>query len=182
MTDALKPSSTETVRRILEERALRLAKPRGRDERDDEVKVVVINVGGERYGIDVHHIREIYPVDDLIRVPGLPFIWAGLINVRGLLYPVLDVARYLGLDPGTELRRHVVMIFSEELVVGLLANDVTELRSVTSEELKPPLDIEGQSRRAVSGATTDLVLLLDTEALLQDRSLIVDDMGSRKGV
>lgn len=180
MADERTSLSEEEIRRILQKRAAALAKPPDRERGGDARRVLVMHVGDERYGVDVGRVLEIRPIDNLTPVPGLPPIWSGLVNLRGVLYPVLDGPRYLGLETEeTPEAPHVVVLANEELVIGFLADQIAGLRTVLVEDVKAPLGVDAQAhRKAVSGVTPDLLLLLDVDALLQDPALVVDDEAS----
>ena len=93
-TAAMDPSQ---VQRILEARARELSREPEADARGDTVELVVLALGPERYGVAGQLVQAIHPLSGLTSVPGLPAFWAGLVNLRGRLYPVLNLRRYLGL-------------------------------------------------------------------------------------
>jgi purine-binding chemotaxis protein CheW len=164
------------LQRILEERALALAKP-PRDEIDQgTIDVLTVRVGTESYGIDIDHLTEVRPPVDVTPVPDLPPIWAGLTNLRGVLYPVLDMARYLGSESTAEGDRVLLLVSSATLTVGLLADEIVGLRSVVPAEVESPLETDTDAARGlVSGITPDFLLLLDMEVLLGDARLVVEE-------
>ena len=94
----------EDAQRILEARARRLAQPPDAPIAGEMLELVILALGTERLGVDVRHVQEIQPLGELTPVPGVAAFWAGLINLRGRLYPVLDLRRYLGLPPRREGR------------------------------------------------------------------------------
>jgi purine-binding chemotaxis protein CheW len=174
MTDP--PTSVDQTQRILEERARALAQPQQTGVDRDTVELLMIRVAAERYGIGLEHLREVRPLEALTPIPHLSQIWAGLVNLRGVLYPVLDTARYLGLEAGDGGQRQVVLLASDSLIVGLLADEVVGLRSLQRAEIRPPLATDPvAARRLVTGVTADLLLLLDAEALLDDPRLVVEE-------
>ncbi|MEN3356228.1 MAG: purine-binding chemotaxis protein CheW [Mycobacteriales bacterium] len=87
---------------ILAERARALAVPLRVGEAAETVDLVVLRIGPEGYGLDTRFVVEVQPLAGLARVPGLPALWAGVANIRGTLWPVLDLGYYLGLPSGRE--------------------------------------------------------------------------------
>ena len=197
VTDQLPTQDPTTIQRILEERALALARPLKVEAPADAVGLVVLAIGSERYGVDVQHVREIQPLTGLTPVPGLPSFWAGLINLRGRLFPILDLRRYLGLSSPSTLTgtgtltgtsspdrrwagdelvpvRVMVLVSAAGLEAGLLADDVPEVRWVPQAEIGPPLtEALGSRREIIAGMTADLLLVLDLERMLADPQLVV---------
>src|SRR5690349_9237136 len=95
MTD----QSAARIEQILEERARALGRVPAAEAAQQEAELVVVALGAERYGVDILQVQTIQALTGLARVPGLPAFWAGLVNLRGRLYPVLNLRRYLAL-PG----------------------------------------------------------------------------------
>ena len=166
----------DTTRRILEKRAQALAQPLLAEEPANTVEMVVMVLGRERYGVDTQRVREVLPLDDLAPVPGTPAFWSGIVNVRGTLYPVLDLRRYLSLPEGeaAEGPRRVVLVSGAGLTIGILADDAPEVRSVPAATIGPrPAGTPEAGREFVRGVTEDLVTVLDVDALLADSRLVV---------
>jgi purine-binding chemotaxis protein CheW len=163
---------------ILEERARALSRSSEDDVASGEtIGMVVLAVGDERYGVEVQDVQEIEPLDKLTPIPGTPAFWTGVVNLRGSMYPVLDIERYLGLPAsGGAENPKVALVSRGGLSVGLLVDEVAEIRQVRSSEIGPPV-ADGSSAKAevVRGVTPDMLSVLDLEALLADPALVVED-------
>jgi purine-binding chemotaxis protein CheW len=94
---------------------------------------------------------------------------------------VLDLGAFLTATPfnasaNSDQHGKVVLVNAAGLEVGLLVDDVPQVRQVTPAEIGPPLsDTGGARRQLVTGVTSDLLSLLDLEALLSDPRLVVQD-------
>jgi purine-binding chemotaxis protein CheW len=176
----------ERLERVLVERARRLAQPEAAPPAGDVLELVVLALGAERYGLDIQYVQEIQPLAGLTSVPGLPPIWAGLINLRGHLYPVLDLRPYLSLPPSGPPAPHrkIVLVAAagstagQPLTVAVLADEVLDLRRLPLSEIGPPLaGAVNRERQAhyVRGVTADWLTVLDLPALLADPALIVQE-------
>ena len=185
MVDGLSHEA-EYVERVLAARAASLAQPDEPVETGAVVELVVIALGAERYGLDIQCVQEIQALTALTPVPGLPAYWAGLINLRGHLYPVLDLRPYLSLPPSgpAAAQPKVVVVAApagtpgQTLTVAVLADEVLALRRLPLAELGPPLAAAAGRERAASyvrGVTADLLSVLDMPALLADPALIVQE-------
>lgn len=167
------------LQRILEERAQALARTPHVETPDETVELVVLALGPERYGVDVEHVQEIQPLAGLTSVPGLPFFWAGVVNLRGRLYPILNLRRYLELPEAAPVEgSKVVLVAAANLNVALLVDDVPEVRQVPQAQIGLPLTDAASARREtqnVRGVTPDLLAVLDLEALLADARLVVQE-------
>ncbi len=166
-----------TIQRILEARARALAQPLQTESRVEGSEMVVLALGSERYGVEIKYVQEIRPLISLTRVPSTPTFWAGLVNLRGRLFPVLDLRRYLSLpgnSPSTNGK--VILVSAHGLEVGLLADDVLGVRQVASADIAPLVgEASGARREIISGVTSDFLSVIDLEMLLADQKLVVQE-------
>jgi purine-binding chemotaxis protein CheW len=165
---------SENVERILKERAEALARPPV--EREDEaelVELLVMKAGDDLLGVELSSVQEVRPLGQLTWVPGLPEFWAGLINLRGSLYPVLDLGRYLGLNDGADVNSsEIVIVSGPSSGVALCVDRVPGVRRVRRSDIGPSL---GGGSSVVRGVTTDSVSVLDLKKVLADGTLVVHD-------
>jgi purine-binding chemotaxis protein CheW len=170
-------TDADEVQRILEERALALAQSTDEQDPGDTVTLVILRLGGERYGVPIEHVREIKPLDRVTSLSSTPPFWLGLANLRGSLYPVLDLRRYLGI-PGasTAADPQLVLVAGSGMTIGLRVDEVLEVRSIQTSEIGPPLVERSADRADIhTGLTKDLIAVVDVEALLADRALVVQE-------
>lgn len=101
--------------------------------------VLTFVVGGETYGLDILHIREIIKVVEVTEVPRTPGFLLGVISVRGLVIPVIDLRSRLRLDhtPLTRAARILVADRDGE-PFGLLVDAVTGVVRFADTEIEPP--------------------------------------------
>lgn len=170
----------DEIQRILRERADALAQPpESEEDPADSQALVVLAIADERYGIPLACVREIKPLGAVTPLAGTPPYWLGLVNLRGALFPVLDLQRYLGTGVGrrdqTESSQ-VVIVAGAGITIGLHVDHVLEVRTVRTADIGPSL-VEAATDRphAYAGLTRDLVAVLDVEALLADPALVVQD-------
>jgi purine-binding chemotaxis protein CheW len=179
-TLAAQTHDAEDITRVLEERARALARSSEADETSGEtIGMVVLAVGDERYGVEVQEVQEIEPLDKITPIPGTPAFWTGVVNLRGSMYPVLDIERYLGLPSSVEVEDPKVALVSRNgLSVGLLVDEVPEIRQVSVSEIGPPVADGSSKAEVVRGVTPDMLSVLDLEALLSDPALVIEDDAS----
>jgi chemotaxis signal transduction protein len=103
------------------------------------------------------------------------------VNVRGTLYPVLDLHRYLELPDAaaSEGDKKVLLVSGSGLTIGLLVDDAPEIRRVPAAAVGFPLRGTSEAaRRIVRGVTDDLLAVLDADALLSDPRLTLKEESS----
>jgi purine-binding chemotaxis protein CheW len=150
--------------RELRVRAERLARATRAAEPGAEVEVLVCRVRDEQYALDLRRVEMAQPVRDLVPVPCTPRHVAGIMNVRGHVHPVLDLAVALGLPGDTSIAdaSRVLFVGAPEGLVGLLVDEVLEVRSLALKALERPLS-DGEIARGVAEAR---IVLLDLDQLL----------------
>ncbi|MGH9009722.1 MAG: chemotaxis protein CheW [Acidimicrobiia bacterium] len=62
-------------------------------------QVLVLEADGERYAVELTSVERVHPVDAVTPLPGLRPPWAGLVCLRGEMFPALDLPSYLGKPP-----------------------------------------------------------------------------------
>jgi purine-binding chemotaxis protein CheW len=138
--------------------------------------VLTFVVGGETYGVDILHIREIIKMRDITEVPRMPAFLLGVISVRGLVIPVIDLRARLRLDdtPLTRAAR-ILVVDRDGEPFGLLCDAVTGVVRFTEAEIEPPpstLAVADTSflngiGRYFSGKRQRMVILLHLDAVVE---------------
>jgi len=111
------------------------AEARGRA--DSQTKVCLLTLGGEVYAVDLRHVREVFEVDVITPVPGMPSALVGVTNVRGAVIPVMDLRRMLNLPTAGPAAPYAVIIKHGNHQVGVLVERVPEIRTVRTEQFLP---------------------------------------------
>ncbi len=100
-------------------------------------------LAGEEYAVDILRVKEIIEYGTLTRVPGMPPAVRGVINLRGRVVPVVDLALRFGLPPVVVTPRScIVMVeFSGAdggIVIGVITDAVSEVLDLAAEEIQSP--------------------------------------------
>jgi purine-binding chemotaxis protein CheW len=109
-----------------------------------EEQLVVFELAGEAYGVDVAQVKSIIPMQKIVTVPGAPTFVEGVVNLRGAVVPVVDLCRRfeLSLAPtgenGSKRKPVIVIAELDELQVGLIVDKVTEVTKIPKETIEPP--------------------------------------------
>ena len=138
---------------------------------DSIIQLVTFKLKGETYGINVMKVQEVLRVSEIAPVPGAPPYILGIINLRGNVVTVIDTCSRFGLPP-TEIddSSRIVIIESEQQVVGILVDAVAEVVDLTDSEIDsaPNVGNEESSRYIQGVASRDegLLILVDLDKLL----------------
>jgi purine-binding chemotaxis protein CheW len=164
----------QRLHEVLMERARQLAIIGVEKRQDAEIALLVFLLESEQYGIPLAALRSIQPARGLTPVPRTPPRIAGVLNVRGEIVAVVDLAVVLGLRTAS-MPEHpqVVLVDGPDGQVGLLVDEILGVRSIPMTDIEPSLT--GMSTSLGIGDRS--VGLLNLEYLLADERLAVDDVG-----
>ncbi len=146
-----------------------------RPDAGDKRLLVTFRLGGERYALDIHRVREVVECGAITRVPRAPAALRGVINLRGSVVPVVDLAVKVGLPPTPLARRTCVVVVElgdgeEAAAVGVLADQVDRVLELPAADVEPaprfgtPVHVEHLLGLAKVG--DEFVLVLDIARLL----------------
>lgn len=174
--EALQPSP-ERTRRILDERANKLARPSA-DPHSAHQTTDVINfaLDGERFCIETRCVREVRRFGDVTPLPGVPDYLAGVTNLRGEILPLIDIRRFLELpSKGEASPSHVIICGDARVEFGILADAIDDVSPIAIDELTPdPVGHSERSRDCILGIAPDATVVLNGFALLTDRRLFFE--------
>jgi purine-binding chemotaxis protein CheW len=140
---------------------------------DDVNQLVTFKLKDETYGINVMQVQEVLRVTEIAPVPGAPPYVLGIINLRGNVVTVVDTRSRFGLPP-TEIddASRVVIIESEQQVVGILVDSVAEVVELRQSEIDivPNVGNEDTSRyiQGVASRDDNLLIVVDLNKLLTE--------------
>ncbi|MDE3019089.1 MAG: purine-binding chemotaxis protein CheW [Nitrospirota bacterium] len=101
------------------------------------LRVCLIGLGGELFAINLRHVREVFEVENLTTVPGMPAALAGVANLRGVVIPVVDLRGLLGLPTGGAKLAYAVVLKHGPHQIGVMVEQVPEIRTVHQEDFLP---------------------------------------------
>jgi purine-binding chemotaxis protein CheW len=171
----LRPTAEEK-RAILKERAKALARePKENEAAEAQLEVVEFLLAYERYAIESSYVREVHPLKELTPLPGTPPFVLGIINVRGRILSVVDIKKFFDLpEKGLTDLNKVIILQSDEMEFGVLADVILGVRTIPLGELQPSLPtLTGIREDYLRGVTGERVVILDAEKLLSDPKMIV---------
>lgn len=141
------------------------------------LEVIEFGLAEERYAVAAAAVSEVHPLEELTPVPCTPAFVRGLVNVRGRIFPVIDLKKFFDLpEQGiTDLHR-ILLVQSADLEFGLLADTIAGVRRVPLTAIQPSLPtLTGIRAEYLKGVTADRLVILDIAAILSDRRIIVHE-------
>jgi purine-binding chemotaxis protein CheW len=138
-------------------------------------------IRSEEYAVGILRVKEILEYETVTRVPGMPPHVRGVINLRGAVLPVVDLAAKFGHAETEPTRTTCIVVVEtkvegELLVIGLLADAVSEVIDLAAAQVEPPPSFGTGVRldflTGMGKLDGRLVLLLDLDRILSPVELL----------
>lgn len=136
------------------------------------LEFVALTAGDQLFCIEIRQILELRRWSPVTALPHSPPDVLGVINLRGAVIPIIDLAARFGLPAIERNARNVIVIVAcEDQTVGLLVQSVSEILTVEADQIQETPDVQSEeTRRSVIGvfsADEDLIRILDLRAVMQ---------------
>jgi len=140
-------------------------------QQDPQIEFVTLIAGGQSFCIEITQIREIRRWTPVTMLPHSPDHVLGVINLRGAVIPIIDLAAKLGFQPITPTERHVIIIVAiSDRIVGLLVESVSAILGIRSSMVKEtPRSSEDDAVKAIEGIIpqeNDMTKIISLRSLL----------------
>jgi purine-binding chemotaxis protein CheW len=114
----------------------------------DGVELMAFRIGAQEFCVDIVSVREIRGWTPATMLPHSPTFVRGVINLRGAVLPIVDLAGRLGLPSTEPTSRHVIIVAQVgRQIVGLLVDGVSEILTVTPAMIQPTPDVASEVAR-----------------------------------
>jgi len=100
------------------------------------MRAAVISLAGELFTIELKSVREVFVVESITPVPGMPSGLVGVTNLRGTVIPLLDLRPMFGLNADEPLQ-YAVVVKQGNWQVGVLVDTVPEIRILSKNQFLP---------------------------------------------
>lgn len=139
----------------------------------DAAQFLTFLLDGEEYGVDILRVQELKAWDSVTPLPNTPAWVLGVINLRGLIVPIVDLRKRFGLREVAYGATTVVVVLKLEAggrtrIVGVVVDAVSDVYNVGAADRKAPPDVGGTNAfvRELATVGDKMVILLDIDALL----------------
>lgn len=139
------------------------------------MEFVALTAGDQLFCIEIRQILELRRWTPVTALPHSPPDVLGVINLRGAVIPIIDLAARFGLPAIERNARNVIVIVAcDDQTVGLLVQSVSEILTVDSDDIQETPDVQSEeTRRSVVGvfsADEDLIRILDLQAVIHTQA------------
>ncbi|MCM3704175.1 MULTISPECIES: chemotaxis protein CheW [Cytobacillus] len=145
-----------------------------------DLKLIVFQLKDKEYAIPVNQVRSIEKVEHITRVPQTVGFVKGVINLRGVVTPIISLRSRFNLKEA-EYNEHsrVIIAVLNDMEVGLIVDSANDVIDVAPESIEPPPDVIGSEEadfiKGVTKIEKRLFILIDLKKVLNPEELTAQD-------
>jgi purine-binding chemotaxis protein CheW len=156
----------------------------GRKPRTDAVasggEFLTFRLGAEEYGIDILKVQEIRSYEAPTRIANAPAFLKGVVNLRGVIVPIIDLRLKLACATAELNALTVVIVLSiQGRVVGAVVDSVSDVMQLASNSIQPAPDMSAvvdiRFIQGIANVGERMLILMDIERLLSNNELSLLD-------
>ena len=163
-TGAVSMSSTDLVTTTGVHAVQTHARPNGR-------QFLTFRISEEEYGIDILRVQEIRSYEAPTRVANAPAFVKGVVNLRGVIVPILDLRLRLGQVGEYNAFTVVIVLNVAGRIVGIVVDSVSDVLELSTDEIKPRPEVASAiDARFITGLGKlgdRMLILLDIESMIK---------------
>lgn len=118
-------------------------------------ELLSFRVAEQEYSVDIMKVREIRSWAQPTPLPHAPDYVCGVINLRGTVLPIIDLATRLALPRAETTERSVIVVLSHgDQMFGIVVDDVSDILEIPDEDMQPPPDLKADGTAVFIKALT----------------------------
>ncbi len=164
------------------QRAIAHAGSREAKGKSPKGEYLTFRLGAEEYGIDILRVQEIRSYEPPTRIANAPAFLKGVVNLRGVIVPIVDLRLKLGCDSAEYNHFTVVIVLNvRSRVVGAVVDSVSDVLELSGDAIRPApamnASIDTSFITGIGSINDRMLILMDIEALMGSADMgLVDDV------
>jgi purine-binding chemotaxis protein CheW len=137
-------------------------------------ELIAFRIGDQEFCVNIMYVREIRGWTQATPMPHAPAYVMGVINLRGAVLPIVDLAARLGMKEAEPTARHVIIVSQVgSRMVGLLVEAVSDILTITEENIQPvpeiSSDLEKQYARGILAIEKRMICMIELDGLFSGK-------------
>lgn len=136
-------------------------------------KVIVFQLKDEEYAIEIDYIQSIERMIPVTRIPGTPKYVKGVMNLRGVITPVIDLRKRFGIEEKEyDEETRILVISKDDIEIGFIVDSANDVIDIPVEKVEPTPKVVGvveeEYLRGVVKIGQRLFTLLDLDKVIHE--------------
>lgn len=137
---------------------------------------LTFRLGGEEYGIDILKVQEIRSYEPPTRIANAPEFIKGVVNLRGVIVPIVDLRLRLGCESAEYSALTVVIVLNVKgRVVGAVVDSVSDVLELAKDAIKPAPEmasaVDASFITGIGSVGERMLILMDIEGLMASEEM-----------
>ncbi|GGM21519.1 chemotaxis protein CheW [Paraliobacillus quinghaiensis] len=146
------------------------------EETSEQMKSIVFELNDEEYALPVKSVGSIERIMHITRIPGTPTFVKGVLNLRGVVTPIIDLRARFGFeDIGYTESTRIIIISLNKLEVGIIVDAAYDVIDIPQNAIEPPPEVIGTVQvdyiDGVAKIEERLLILLNMEKVLDKEAI-----------
>ncbi|MGM7720391.1 chemotaxis protein CheW [uncultured Metabacillus sp.] len=138
----------------------------------DNIKIIVFQLKDEEYGIPVQQVRSIEKFQQITRVPRTAPYIKGVINLRGVVTPIIDLRNRFGFEElSTDESTRIIIVSKDDKEVGFIVDAANDVIDIDSDLIEPAPEVVGAVHekyiQGVAKLEKRLIVMIDLDEILE---------------
>ena len=148
------------------------------------MEALAFKLGSEEYGVDILKVQEIRGYDAVTKIANAPEFIKGVVNLRGVIVPIVDMRIKFNLGTPTYDQFTVVIVLNiADRIIGMVVDGVSDVITLSAEQIKPAPEMGTalNTDHLIGLGTIDerMVILVDIDRMMSSAEMgIIDKMGA----
>jgi len=134
------------------------------------------------YGVNVAKVREIIKYPKITQLPGSADFIDGIFDLRGVVVPVINLAKWMNITPPDDISFRVVIAEFNNMMIGFTVHEARRIRRISWGDIEPATFVsnnESFESTKITGVTkienSDVLLILDLESIVEELGFYTPD-------
>jgi purine-binding chemotaxis protein CheW len=156
----------------------------GKEQDNSGREFLAFTLGKEEYGVDILKVQEIRGYESVTRIANAPEFIKGVVNLRGIIVPIVDMRIRFNLgEPSYDQFTVVIILNVMGRVIGIVVDSVSDVITLTPENIKPAPEIGTamNTDHLIGLGTLDerMLILVDIDKLMSSEEIgLIDTMAA----
>ena len=142
-----------------------------------EKQLVVFDLNGESYAVNISVVREIIQMQPITRLPDLPESVIGVFDIRGSVIPVIDLRIHLKMEKLAQTKEtRIIIVNSKQHELGIIVDAVTKVIRVPDDAFESSSNMQLNGKHdyllGIAKIEKELVIILDMDHILSSQNVI----------
>jgi len=144
----------------------------------NSTQYIVVKIGNEQYGIDISYVDNIVRMQKIIRVPKAQRYFKGVINLRGVIVPVMSIRLKMQLeDDNFDNRSRIIILkMDQQALIGIIVDEVKEVVTLENTDIeKIAYDSKDEKTSYINGIGKhdgELISLLEISSVITEKEFV----------